>query len=873
MNEIYNKEYYDQYILGNKRVAYNSCNDLIVFMKHVAMCIVNDFHPRTVLDAGCATGHLVAALRDLGVEAYGIDISEYAISQIRDDIKPYCHVHSLANSNWPDALPTNYDLIVSIEVLEHLYAEDGKKAISSLCNKTDAILFSSTPNDFEDRTHVNVQQREYWAGIFADNGFYDKVFYDASYVSPQALLFSKTEDSLSVIKEYERFLRISFAQPKGVFSSRVYFDCGNGESENNCIVFEIPVGEIFKQKVALPRDCRTVRFDPFEGMGGMIYNLHIRTINSLLQVSSHNGIKLGNLYLFQTHDPQLRIDLSDPNLTWIEISAELLPVQETGWLELFNSISSIRDEYEEKLKVSKNSRAELQNELAQNQIEITKLNSCIENMQNEMADMLDLSQKLQNEVEDYSNLVAYERGERQKISDALLSIQNSTIWKVSKPLRMLMDAIKRILALTRKILSSMRKNGIKETCIKVKNKLRGQTTIPALASHHKIDATKISITGHPIDPIQIIAVSDPVKRINLVTDTIDSKSLLGGVATALIVATEFASRYNYELRIITRNSEVNPLNYVNILRVCGVTGANKVTFYSDAERHEREIDFKLEVGPNDVFFATSWWSAKAINETIMNKRFFYIIQEVETFFYNFGSEHLLCSQMMNQNNIDYIINSKYLYDYFIATNKNIVENGCYFEPAFPDNLYSCKGFEKKNHYKLFFYARPNNPRNLYTFGVEMLDKAVSTGILDTNHWDIYCVGQNTPEITFCNGYKSKNLGQLSWTEYAEFLADVDLGLCLMYTPHPSYPPYDVACSGGVVLSNKMLNKVEFKECKNVILSSLEEKEFLHSFEKAVALAQDMQTRKKNYVENSIHHNWNETLKDTISYMGTCLDIV
>ena len=263
----------------------------------------------------------------------------------------------------------------------------------------------------------------------------------------------------------------------------------------------------------------------------------------------------------------------------------------------------------------------------------------------------------------------------------------------------------------------------------------------------------------------------------------------------------------------------------------------------------------------------------AIAETTIRKRFFYIIQEVETFFYNYGGERMLCEQVMNNPNIDFIINSGYLNKYFETHDPQIVENGCYFEPAFPVQLYSKKEFKAKDRYKLFFYSRPNNPRNLYTVGVEMLKKAVEKGIIDTNEWDVYCVGQNSPVITFSNGAKSQNLGQLSWTEYAQFLADVDLGLCLMYTPHPSYPPFDVASSGGVVLSNKMLNKTSFDMCKNVILADLDEESFMKSFKEAVALAKNIQMREKNYVENTIPRDWHHTLENTISYMkGKCEDV-
>ena len=169
---------------------------------------------------------------------------------------------------------------------------------------------------------------------------------------------------------------------------------------------------------------------------------------------------------------------------------------------------------------------------------------------------------------------------------------------------------------------------------------------------------------------------------------------------------------------------------------------------------------------------------------------------------------------MKDGDIDFIVNSHYLFDYFAQNESVIANNGCFFEPAFPRTLFPRKGIRVKGENekrRLFFYARPNNPRNLFGIGIELIGRAIDTGILDSDRWDIYLAGQDTPEISFSNGCKAINCGLMSWEEYAAFLADVDLGLCLMYTPHPSYPPYDVACSGGVVLTNRMLNKQSFDQ--------------------------------------------------------------
>ena len=67
------------------------------FFATIADRIVAEIKPRRVLDLGCAKGFLVEALRDRGVEAFGIDVSAYAISEVRADIQPFCRVASVTD--------------------------------------------------------------------------------------------------------------------------------------------------------------------------------------------------------------------------------------------------------------------------------------------------------------------------------------------------------------------------------------------------------------------------------------------------------------------------------------------------------------------------------------------------------------------------------------------------------------------------------------------------------------------------------------------------------------------------------------------------------------------------------------------------------
>jgi 2-polyprenyl-3-methyl-5-hydroxy-6-metoxy-1,4-benzoquinol methylase len=163
------------------------------FFGMVADELIRALRPRVVLDAGCAMGFLVEAFWDRGVEARGIDISPYAISQVRRDMQPHCRVGSLA-----DGVEGKYDLITCIEVLEHMPEEQAKAAISHLTRATDTLLFSSTPYDFEEPTHFNVRPYISWLQLFQEYGFSPDLDFDASFVAPQAMLLRRRSEPFSV---------------------------------------------------------------------------------------------------------------------------------------------------------------------------------------------------------------------------------------------------------------------------------------------------------------------------------------------------------------------------------------------------------------------------------------------------------------------------------------------------------------------------------------------------------------------------------------------------------------------------------------------------------------------------------------------------
>jgi SAM-dependent methyltransferase len=208
----YGATYYSNYWGGGG--PYERNERWLKFFGDVADGIIRDFHPTSVLDAGCAMGFLVEELRKRGVDASGVDISEYAISEVDDSVAEHCSVASLTTP-----LIGRYDLITCIEVLEHVPPAETDQAIANLCAATDRLLLSSTPGDYGEPTHLNVQPPEGWSAKLAEHGFMRDLERDVSYLSPWAALYTRQEEpQVETVRRYDRAwsrLRREVAEVRG----------------------------------------------------------------------------------------------------------------------------------------------------------------------------------------------------------------------------------------------------------------------------------------------------------------------------------------------------------------------------------------------------------------------------------------------------------------------------------------------------------------------------------------------------------------------------------------------------------------------------------------------------------------------------------
>ena len=427
MSELYNAEYYHS---GCGPIPYEEPEHWVNFFGMIADRIVADIHPKTVLDAGCAMGYLVAALRDRGVEAYGVDISAYAISKVREDVRPFCKVGSLTEP-LPAGLPDRYDLVVTIEVLEHLYAEDGRQAIRNLCQLTDKVLFTSTPDDFTEPTHVNVQQREYWCRTFFENGFVDDINYRPTYLTAHALLFRRSANIERQVEDYERNIRIS--------------ECARQQ-------------ESARWSKAVEDKER-----------------HIQNITALHAAENAEWANKQNEWL---QEKQQREAAAAAELTQMQ---QTLRSKEAEYEARASALQTELTSYKEQCHETAERCEALEADLAQYE---TQYHAASEQCK-------ELSAELAHYKEHYQAAIGQREALKVQLADSQYAysvISNAFFWKITKPFRVCLDALKRICGkvaffrLLGKGLRCLHQNGWRYTWRKVKNKLTHRQEFTALAN-------------------------------------------------------------------------------------------------------------------------------------------------------------------------------------------------------------------------------------------------------------------------------------------------------------------------------------------------------------------------------------------------------
>ena len=169
--------------------------------------------------------------------------------------------------------------------------------------------------------------------------------------------------------------------------------------------------------------------------------------------------------------------------------------------------------------------------------------------------------------------------------------------------------------------------------------------------------------------------------------------------------------------------------------------------------------------------------------------------------------------------------------------------------------------------RLLFYARPepHGTRNMFELGLLALRTAVARGIFDSD-WDLFGIGSVDGPDRLLRLSADRSLELLSKRgqgDYAEVLASHDVGLSLMYTPHPSLVPIEMASAGMVTVTNSYETKTPEAMAEispNLITAPADLEGIVAALREAVARSDDFASRRTG-AEVEWSSDWNRSFDD------------
>jgi glycosyltransferase involved in cell wall biosynthesis len=319
-----------------------------------------------------------------------------------------------------------------------------------------------------------------------------------------------------------------------------------------------------------------------------------------------------------------------------------------------------------------------------------------------------------------------------------------------------------------------------------------------------------------IAPLELAVVEDGPRRVNILIPTIDLEHFFGGYIGKLNLAARLAER-GESVRIVTVDP-VGPLppSWPRTLEsysgLAGLFDRIDVVFGRESPG--------IEVSRSDRFIATTWWTAHIARHAVGQlggERFLYLIQEYEPFTFPMGTYAALARESYAFPHFA-LFSTELLRDYFRRHGIGVYAAGAArgdeasaaFENAItPVDPPVAEELARRHTRKLLFYARPeaHASRNMFELGVLALDRAAQEGAFREG-WELHGIGtvEARRRLVLGSGAVLDLVPRHEQGAYAEMLREHDAGLALMYTPHPSLVPIEMASAGMLAVTNSFENK-------------------------------------------------------------------
>jgi hypothetical protein len=140
--------------------------------------------------------------------------------------------------------------------------------------------------------------------------------------------------------------------------------------------------------------------------------------------------------------------------------------------------------------------------------------------------------------------------------------------------------------------------------------------------------------------------------------------------------------------------------------------------------------------------------------------------------------------------------------------------------------------------RILVYGRPSVARNAFELICMGLFAWQQADPIRASRWEIVFLGENFPKVMISPIQNATVEGKVALDRYADHLARASVGISLMISPHPSYPPLEMAEAGLKVVTNAFAAKDPRARFPDVIcLDQLTVEALAEAIERAVAEAE------------------------------------
>ncbi len=318
----------------------------------------------------------------------------------------------------------------------------------------------------------------------------------------------------------------------------------------------------------------------------------------------------------------------------------------------------------------------------------------------------------------------------------------------------------------------------------------------------------LDATTPAVRALDALAFDGDDPSVVLVLQAFEPQGFFAGIKTAVLAAARLAGELGHGLRVVV----VQPARASTHDEASAALSSLVHDAGLPAVADSLRLSTPMSPDPsghtrNDTWVATYWttaWALKTLARAgrVAADRVVYLIQDFEPGFYPWGPLYAKAYSTYDAG-FRPLVNSASLAKYVADVSPTTPDVA--FAPAVdPAPLHAAAARWRPasdGAVRVLFYARPGKPRNMYAAGLEAL-RLWAEKLPEGETGVVRFAGEDIADgVDLGPRARVELLGKLSYDGYHDLLADTDVGLALMLSPHPGHLALELPLAGIPTVTN------------------------------------------------------------------------